>query len=241
MSELPGSAQPVPPVPSLYSVLNNTQLVTINATNAQVTRTLSITGLPADWACDNLTWNTSDCALYGLWSKFISSTSSSNYLVRLDPVTGAATTSATLGSYFWRERSVLYEGLVYDDASRGLVVSHRSTMHTDYTSDEIGLFSTDGHFTLLCNDGADNDILLYDSRRDLLYMVDVYYNGIASDYFGRITLTQLRYRADWSVSLFNRHGQSHTTAGLIASMVWMLIPNFIAGPRMDRSRSSSVQ
>ncbi len=181
-------AQPPAP-PQLYVVLTNAQVWTINATNAQVLNTNTITGFPAGWSIQELTWCPRDAVFYAFQTR-VQLPLLDTYLVRIDPVSWEMKTNAHLGVFnYSSEAGDLYEGMTYVESLADLIVSHRSGAH-QLASDQILRLSTNGAVSFLVNNNQDNDLLAYDSRRDLSYMLDSGNSTVSgsSNMFAKISL-----------------------------------------------------
>jgi len=143
----------------LWGIRNYRELVEIDPATANVVQTVPIVGVSANWVKFTLAYHKGEGVFYG----FAFQTFFEVKLIRYDPSTGQATDLGFLPGNRY------FEGLEYVDSLNSLIASGGEF---NAGSPRIGKLSPGRIFTELLNNGGDNDVLAYDSKRDLLYSLD---------------------------------------------------------------------
>lgn len=143
----------------LWGIRNYRELVRIDPATANVVQTVPIVGVPASWVKFTLAYHKAEGAFYG----FAFQTFFEVKLIRYDPSTGQATDLGFLPGNRY------FEGLEYMDSLNSLIAS---AGQFNGGSPRIGTLTPDRVFTELLNNGGDNDVLAYDSRREIFYSLD---------------------------------------------------------------------
>lgn len=150
----------------LYGV-TATSLVTIDP-GTGTTTTVGSLGLAANVIPGTLAWNPDQQALYGIAYQHNGLSVTDQLFIRINPVTGAATTITTFGA---QAGGVVYDGLDYVNSLGSLVVG-RGVGGGDTHSTQLATISISGTVVNRVSTTLDNDILAYDPSHSVLYSLD---------------------------------------------------------------------
>lgn len=210
----------------------NTSLVTVDVATGATTAVGAL-NLPANTFFNALTWHPGEQRLYGFAYTLVGGVVTEQYLGRIDPATGAATTLVAYGAH---ASSLVYEGFTYVAPLGQFVVSRAQTIPSTLSRDFLTM-STTGAVAPLVTTGAtiDSDTIVYDAVHSVLYTIDPNGDNVLRKVnlvTGATTDVGTGTSANTGAMTYspftNRlYGISYATAD---NSLWVLDPNNGAGP-----------